>query len=185
MLTAMYNADFNENKAASLGHSLVNIEEISFEDRKFLKTMNENSTKVVNHYQLSLPLKNESIIFPDNRHLAEKRLHYLKKRFLRNPKFFTDYMKFIKVLLVKRFARKSKNEATEGRTWYVPHLGVYHSNKPEKIRVVFNCSAEFNGVLLNKSLMSGPDLTNQIAGVITRFREESVVIMGDIEATFH
>ena len=53
----------------------------------------------------------------------------------------------------------------------------------KKIRVVFDCSARFNGVSLNKSLMSGPDLTNQIVGVITRFREESVVIMGDIEAS--
>ena len=55
----------------------------------------------------------------------------------------------------------------------------------KKIRVVFDCSARFNGVSLNKSLMSGPDLTNQIVGVITRFREESVVIMGDVEAMFH
>ena len=55
----------------------------------------------------------------------------------------------------------------------------------KKIRVVFDCSARFNGVSLNKSLMSGPDLTNQIVGVITRFREESVVIMGDTEAMFH
>ena len=38
---------------------------------------------------------------------------------------------------------------------------------------------------MNKSLMSGPDLTNQIVGVITRFRQEPVVIMGDIEAMFH
>ena len=33
--------------------------------------------------------------------------------------------------------------------------------------------------------MSGPDLINHIAGVITRFRDESVVIMGYIEAMFH
>ena len=33
--------------------------------------------------------------------------------------------------------------------------------------------------------MSGPDLTNQIVGVLTRFREEPVVIMGDIESMFH
>ena len=33
--------------------------------------------------------------------------------------------------------------------------------------------------------MSDPDLTNQIVGDITRFREESVVIMGDIKAMFH
>ena len=40
-------------------------------------------------------------------------------------------------------------------------------------------------VSLTEILMSGPDLTNQIVGVMTRFREESVVTMGDIEALFH
>ena len=36
MLTAMCNADFNEGKTGRLGHSLVSIEEISFEDQKLL-----------------------------------------------------------------------------------------------------------------------------------------------------
>ena len=58
MLTAICNADFNEEKTGRSGHSLSNIEEISFDDRKFLKTMGKNSTKVGNHCQLPLPLKN-------------------------------------------------------------------------------------------------------------------------------
>ena len=33
--------------------------------------------------------------------------------------------------------------------------------------------------------MSGPDLANQIVGVITRFHEEPVAVMGDIESVFH
>ena len=62
---------------------------------------------------------------------------------------------------------------------------MYHPSKPGKIRVVFDCNAEFKEVSLNKNLMSGPDLTNQIVGVLTRFREEPVVIMGDNESMFH
>ena len=55
----------------------------------------------------------------------------------------------------------------------------------KKIRVFFDCSADFKGTSPSKNLMSGPDLTNQIVGVIIRFREEPVVLMGDIESMFH
>ena len=51
--------------------------------------------------------------------------------------------------------------------------------------MVFDYSAEFKEVSLNKNFISGPSLTNQIVGVLTRFREEPVVIMGDNESMFH
>ena len=53
--------------------------------------------------------------------------------------------------------------------WYIPHHGEYHPSKPRKIRVVFNCGAQFPGRSLNKELLTGPDLTNPIVGVLTRF----------------
>ena len=73
--------------------------------------------------------------------------------------------------------------ATPGKTWYLPHHWVYHPNKPGKIRVVFDLGAKYKGTCLNKEPFSGPDLTNQIIGVLLRFREERV--MEDIEAMFH
>ena len=54
-----------------------------------------------------------------------------------------------------------------------------------KIRVVFDCSARYNGTSLNDQLMQGPDLTNSLVGVLQRFRREPVAIMADIEAMFH
>ena len=51
--------------------------------------------------------------------------------------------------------------------------------------MVLNCSAEFKELSLNKNLMSGLDLTNQIVDVVTRFHEEPVFIMGDFESMFH
>ena len=106
--------------------------------------MDEHCTKVGNYYQLPLPLKNESMIFPDHQHLAEKRLHYLQKRFLRNSKFFADDRKFIEVTLVKHYARKSIKEATKGSYGMFHITESYHPNKPKKIRVAFNCSAEYH-----------------------------------------
>ena len=123
--------------------------------------------------------------FPNNRYLAEKRLQYLKERFIKNPKFFMDYKGFVDNPIKKGYADKSIKEAPEGRTWYIPHHGVYHLNKHGKITVVLNCSAEFKELSLYKNLMSGLDLTNQIVDVVTRFHEEPVFIMGDFESMFH
>ena len=62
---------------------------------------------------------------------------------------------------------------------------MYHPSKPAKIRVVFDCSAEFQGRFINKELLSGPDLANQIIGVLTRFREEKIAFLADVEAMYH
>ena len=80
---------------------------------------------------------------------------------------------------------KQEMNRLERYIWYIPHHGVTHPSKPGKVRVVFNCSAEFGGTSLNKQLIAGPDLTNQLVGVLTRFREEHIAYMADIEAMFH
>ena len=72
----------------------------------------------------------------------------------------------------------------EGRTWYIPHHGVFHPRK-NKLRVVYDCAASYKGFSLNKELLQGPDLTSSLVGVLIRFREEPIALMGDIEAMFH
>ena len=58
-------------------------------------------------------------------------------------------------------------------------------SKPRKICVVFDCSAAYKGRFINKELLSGPDLTNQVIGVLTIFREEKIAFMADVEAVYH
>ena len=69
--------------------------------------------------------------------------------------------------------------------WYIPHHGEYHPSKPRKIRVVFNCSAQFAGRSLNQEMLTGPDLTNPIVGVLTRFRQGEVAFMADKESMYY
>ena len=69
-----------------------------------------------------------------------------------------------------------------GQVWYIPHHGVYHPKKPEKIRVVFDCSVEFAGECLNRQLLQGPDLTNNLIGVLC---QEPVALTCDVEGMFH
>lgn len=61
---------------------------------------------------------------------------------------------------------------------------VYHPRKG-KLPVVFDCGADYKGVLLNTLLLQGPNLTSALLGVLMRFRQEEVAIMGDVKAMFH
>ena len=87
-------------------------------------------------------------------------------------------------MLGNNYAEKATN-CKESNVWFIPHHGVYHALKPEKIRVVFDCSARFRGFSLNDNLLQGPDLTNSLLGVLCRFRLEPIAIMGNIQSMFH
>ena len=53
------------------------------------------------------------------------------------------------------------------------------------MRVVFDCAAKCKGACLNDALMQESNLTNSLIGVLTRFRKDRVVLVGDIESMFH
>lgn len=60
--------------------------------------------------------------------------------------------------------------------WYLPIFGVYHPQKKDKIRVVFDSSAKHEGLALNDVLLQGPDMNNTLLGVLMRFRKEQVAV---------
>ena len=88
-------------------------------------------------------------------------------------------------LLSKCYAKKTDVKPDIGKLWYLPHHGVKHASKPGKARIVFNCSTSYGGVSLHRKFLSGPDLTNQLIGILMSFRTEEVVFMGDIQAMFY
>ena len=168
MFKKMYIQDFCEDKLLSLGQSVKqSCDSItSWEEKKFL---NLTTIVVSGHYEFPLSFKNDDTTLPNNRYQALQRLKHLKNKFQRNLTFCRHYKEFMNTLITNGYAKKSTNSATEGKCWYIPHHGVYNENKPNKIRVVFDCSTEYQGRSLNNELTSGPDLTNQIIGVLIRF----------------
>ena len=88
-------------------------------------------------------------------------------------------------LLEKRHAQMAPENQLEnlaGIALYLLH-SVTNPNKPEKIRVVVDCAARYSGVSLNSQLVQGPDLTNNLVVVVTRFREEPIAVMADMECS--
>ena len=51
--------------------------------------------------------------------------------------------------------------------------------------MVFDCAAQYNGTSLHSELLQGPDLTNNLVGVLSRFHKEPVALMADVEGMFH
>ena len=64
---------------------------------------------------------------------------------------------------------------------YLPHHPFANPNKPEKVRRVANAASKFYGESLNSNLLTGPDLLNNLVGVLLRFREHPVAVLSDIE----
>jgi hypothetical protein len=73
----------------------------------------------------------------------------------------------------------------ENLCWYLPHHPVYHQQKPNKVRVVFDCACSYHDQSLNEQLLTGPDFMNSLFGVLLRFRRYRFVFAADIEAMFH
>ena len=57
-------------------------------------------------------------------------------------------------------------------------------NKPGKVRRVLNGAAKFHGASLNKSLLAGPDLLQNLIYVLLRFRQHPYAVSADIEGMF-
>ncbi|XP_015778928.1 PREDICTED: uncharacterized protein LOC107356819 [Acropora digitifera] len=179
MVQDFYNRDFSESIAD-------NHTELSQEERLFIESVKKSVELKNGHYEIALPFKDVQRPVPNNRVQAEQRVIWLKKRLEKNPELLNDYKGFVQDIVTKGYAQKvsehSKESDCEGNTWFIPHHGIYHPHKPGKIRVVFDCSARLKGTSLNDLLMKGPDLTNSLLGVLTRFR---VAVMTDIQEMFH
>ena len=69
-----------------------------------------------------------------------------------NPNFGVAYKQIMSKYLKKNYVRKlslREVDTFHPRTWYLLHFGVVTSNKPGKIRLVFDAAAKMEGVSLN------------------------------------
>jgi len=165
--------------------SLLNLFEL---EKKNMPLVSDGIYYSESHYEILLPFRHQNINLPNNCEQAFKRLLWQRKKMIQNEKYLNDYVAFINDMFKKGYTEKVPEESLRtdpNNAWYIPHHGVYHPKKPEKTRVVFDCSAKFCGTSLNDQLLQGPELTNSLVGVLTCFREEPVAFMADVEAMFY
>ncbi|XP_067275269.1 uncharacterized protein [Pseudorasbora parva] len=159
---------------------------LSVEDKIFLEIMDkEVYVDEDNHWVAPLPFRFPRIQLPNNREQAMQRLNSLQRTLLKKPKMKTHFFDFMQKVIENKQAEPAPPLQSREECWYLPIFGVYHPHKPDKIRVVFDSSAQCGGISLNDVLLSGPDLNNTLLGVLLRFRREKIAVMADIEQMFY
>ena len=159
---------------------------LSQEDKRFLAHVESGTKFKDGHYEVPLPLRDVRRKLPNNRAIAVQRNRHLQKKLSNNQKYKEQYTAFMDTLFLKGYAERvpiDQLNGEDGRLWYLPHHGVTHPKK-KKLRIVFDCSATFQGISLNSCLLQGPNMTSSLVGVLSRFRTGQVCFIADIEAMF-
>ena len=99
--------------------------------------------------------------------------------------FSQHFVSFMGQLFEKGHAEIAPPLATNEECWFLPIFGVYHPKKPGQIRVVFDSATKHDNISLNDVLLSGPDMTNSLLGILLRFRKDTVAVTADAEKMFY
>ncbi len=158
----------------------------SVEDTAFLKIMDTNVYRNdANGCVAPLLFREPRQPLPNNKEQVANRFKCLQCTLKRKPEMQQQYMAFMENIFTNRHAEVAPPLREGDECWYIPTFGVYHPQKPNQIRVVFDSSARYLGISLNNVLLTGPDLNNSLVGVLLRFRKERVAILADIQQMFH
>ena len=127
---------------------------------------------VGDRYQVGLLWKTPDIEFPGNRAMAERRLCSTERVLKRDDALAEQYKEIIDGYVAKGHARKltpDESAVPAKKQWCLPHHAVLNLNKPGKVRMVMDARAKYNNVSLNDKPLVGPDLLNNLCGVLLRF----------------
>lgn len=167
----------------------IEADQYSMEDRRAKTILQDTVRKVGNNrYEAGLLWKYDSFELPDSRPLALKRLNCLEKKLRNSPNLKAEMDRQMHEYIEKGYVRQlttGEKMNPPPRTWYVPLMAVINPKKPDRLRIVFDKAATANGISLNAMLLSGPDLTSSLLGVLIRFRLRKVGICGDVKEMFH
>lgn len=134
-------------------------------------------------------LKNPETL-PDNYNAALKTLQSTENSLRKDPqwaKTYTEQITDMKERGVVRRLEKEEIEKWSQPCYYISHLAVSNpKSQSTPVRMVFNSAQVYKGVSLNSYLAKGPDsYRNTLLGILLRWREEAIPIVGDIRKMFH
>ena len=173
-------------KCPTVGHSY------SFKEEQELQLIQENLVydKENQCWITSYPWLVDPSTLPDNYHAAFATLRKTEQTLSKDEQWAETYRKQMQDMLDRGVARKlSQDELQQwnGPTFYISHLAVVNPrSNSTPVRIVFNSSQVYQGRSLNSCLAKGPDCyMNNLLGILLRWREEKVALVGDIRKMFN
>jgi hypothetical protein len=164
-------------------------EKLSPIERKEAKIIENSCEKLNGQWLIPYPWRKDPSELPDNRDQAEKKLVATERRLLTNTENAKAYDKEMIRMNDLGFSRKLSKEELETYTGPIHYISHHEVLRPESkstpLRIVFNSSAVYRGHKLNDYWMKGPDLLNDLFGVLLRFRECQAAVLGDISKMYH
>ena len=157
---------------------------LTADDRKALETPRRTTCHKGFCYEIGLPWKDDTKL-PNNYFLAKAELQSLENRLQQEPDLFCRYNQTIEADIEKRFIEETQPQPNfmNSQLWYLPQQHVEHKMK-KKVRQITNAASLYNGISLNRALLTGPDLLCSLVGRFLRFWQYKIAVTGDIEAMF-
>ena len=164
----------------------------SFQEEQELKLINSKLHYAVDqeHWVTGYPWLMDPSLLPDNYVAALATLRNTEKRLEREPEWAIKYGEQIHDMENRGVAVKltqQEIDSWQGPVFYLSHLAVEQPKSvTTPVRIVFNSSQIYKGVSLNSFLAKGPDsYKTNLLGMLLRFREEAVVLIGDIKKMYN
>ena len=161
-------------------------DKLSEVEREEAEIISNSCQKIGQQWMIPYPWRKDPKFLPDNRSLALKRLEGTERRLKSNLDQAIAYDEQMTEMVKMNFCRKlSENEVKNYKcpVHYIPHHAVIRPEKKSTlVRIVFNSSSVFQDHKLNDYWKKGQDL---LFGVVLRFREKEVALVGAISKMYH
>ena len=171
------------------GQCAIGDKNYSLKEEHELKLIEEGLNHTGDHWHAKYPWIRNPEELIDNYQYVFARLKSLEKQLSKHPERSKMYKEQIEDMINRNAARKlTKKEIAEytGPVYYAPHHPIWNPNsKSTPCRPVMDSSANCGGIVLNDFWAKGPDLINDLPGILMKFREGYIAITGDIRKMYH
>ena len=171
----------------SYGTDIKRAEVMTKEEKAAFEKVKSSLVFTGSGYRLSVPWKENGPELPQNKEMALKRLESTERNLNSKDRFVKEeYQRTIKAYVEKGYLRKlSPKEKLTSSAWYLPLFPIVKLEKSTtKVRIVFDCAAQHEGVSSNDVINAGPKLQAELFNVLIRFRRNPVGIACDIKEMF-